>query len=211
MSDAPSLNIKKMEYPMSSFFKIVVLTLIVTCITSCSTPPSRPNFVPLRFTSVPPIGLNVSKISFVNEYPLPGYAPHIENELVLPLDNMIKLWSQDRLKMIGRDGSLRITIKEASAIETRYQKDNSLTAKFKNSVSGEVAMKIVVTAEILDEDTSVLASVTSESDSSQTQLEDMTLSEREQMLYTMTVELLKRFDKKMEQSIRVNLGSWVAY
>ncbi|MEM8785341.1 MAG: hypothetical protein AAGF19_05770, partial [Pseudomonadota bacterium] len=95
-------------------FLLLALILVAAC---ASTPPPPPTAPPLRFTGEP-IEVFVRDVTFVEAYSPPLAPPHIEHEFGIFPAQIVRNWASDRLKLVGGQGELTITILDGRVVET---------------------------------------------------------------------------------------------
>jgi hypothetical protein len=179
-------------------------------LTSCSTTsPPMQRFPELTFRNLPPIQLDIGRIEVVSQFQPPAQAPHIEYDMPVSPEVAVKRWVQDRLQPIGRNGTLRVVIRDASATETTFKTDKSFTGMFKREQAADVDMSVDIALQMLDEHQFVAAEVTGQQSRSHTELEGMKLNERDQLLYEMVEDLMKGFNKEVDGKIRAAFVPWL--
>ncbi|HXP95690.1 MAG TPA: hypothetical protein VN809_03190 [Telmatospirillum sp.] len=181
-------------------------TLLAAC--STSSPPMQ-RFPELTFRNIPPVQLDIGRIEVVPQYQPPAQAPHIESDMPVSPENAVKRWVQDHLQPIGRNGTLRVVIRDASATELNFKTDKSFTGMFKKEQAGQVDMSVDVALQMLDERQFVIAEVTGQQSRSHTELEGMKLNERDKLLYDMVEDLMKGLNKEVDGKIRATFGNWL--
>lgn len=175
---------------------------------SSSSPPMR-HFPELTFRNQPPIQLDIGRIEVVPQYQPPAEAPHIEFDMPVSPENALKRWVQDRLQPIGRTGTLRVVIRDASATETPLRTDKGFTGMFKKEQDAQVDMSVDVALQMLDDKQFVIAEVTGKQSRSHTELEGMKLNERDKLLYDMVEDLMKGFNSEVDGNIHATFGPWL--
>ena len=163
----------------------------------------------LSFRGAPPFRLNIARIEVVNKYTAPAGAPHIEYDMPVSPEQAVKRWVEDRLQPVGRSGTLRVVINEASATETPLKTDQGLTGVFKKEQAARVDMSVNVVLQMLDERQFVIADVSGDAMRSSTEPEGQKLNERDRFLYDMVADLIKGMDAKFGPNVPVAFGQWL--
>lgn len=176
---------------------------------ACSSSPPMRRFPELTFRNLPPVQLDIGRIEVVSQYQPPAQAPHIEYDMPVSPENALKRWVQDRLQPIGRTGTLRVVIRDASATETPLQTDRGFTGMFKKEQAAQVDMSVDVALQMLDDKQFVTAEVTAKQSRSHTELEGLKLNERDKLLYDMVEDLMKGFNGEVDGNIRATFGPWL--
>lgn len=166
-------------------------------------------FPELTFRNLPPVQLDIGRIEVVSQYQPPAQAPHIEYDMPVSPEGALKRWVQDRLQPIGRTGTLRVVIRDASATETPLQTDKGFTGMFKREQAARVDMSVDVALQMLDDKQFVTAEVTGKQTRSQTEQEGMKLNDRDKLLYDMVEDLVKGFNGDIDPNIRSTFGPWL--
>jgi hypothetical protein len=170
-------------------------------------PPQR--LPQLTFSNETPFRLNVGRVEVVSNYQAPARPPHIEYDMPTSPETAIKRWVQDRLQPTGREGTLRVLIRDAAATETPLNMDTGVSAMFKKQQSARVDMSIDVALQMLDDRQFVIAEVTGKAARSRTEPEEQTLSERDKLLFDMVSDLMHSFDHDIQPDIQSTFGKWL--
>lgn len=187
-----------------------ILLTAVALLSGCAKPPPpAPKFPPMSFAGPPPFRLDVAKIEIVSEYKAPAAQPHIEYDMPENPEDAFRAWARDRLKAVGQKGTLRVLIHNASATETPIATDQSLSAMFKKETSAKVDLSLDVALQMLDERQFVIAEVTSKASRSRTEIEGQKLNERDQMLYDLTLDLVKGVSDELTPNIPDAFQRWL--
>jgi hypothetical protein len=181
-------------------------SLLAAC--SNSSPPMQ-RFPELTFRNLPPVQLNIGRIEVVTQFQAPTQPPHIEFDMPVSPETAVKRWVQDHLQPMGRVGTLRVVIRDASATETAFKTDKSITGMFKKEQAGQVDMSVAIALQMLDDRQFVIAEVTGKQSRSHTELEGMKLNERDKLLYDMVEDLMKGLNKEVDSDIRATFGPWL--
>lgn len=182
---------------------ILVLALVLS---ACTTSAPVQRFPEMTFRNLPPIRLDVGRIEVVSEFRPAAQAPHIEYDMPIAPENAIRRWVQDRLQPVGREGTIRVVIRNAEATSTPLKTDDSFKGYFKKEQAARIEMAVDVAVQWLDERQFVKAEASGRSARSRTTLEGTTLNERDKILYDMVEDLMKGYNGEIEPSIRASFG-----
>ena len=186
----------------------VCLSLGLT-LSACSSPPPMQRLPDMTFLYKPPIRLNIARVEVVSEYTAPTVRPNIEYDMPVSPEAALRKWAQDRLKPVGATGILRVVIHKASATETPLQTDLGFSGMFKKEQQARVDENLEVTLQMLDDHQFTVADVTGKSFRSRTEPEGQKLTERDQLLYDMTYDLVRGFDDEVDSNIRSGFANWI--
>jgi hypothetical protein len=188
------------RFPLKS-----VLLFVTLALAACANAnPPAPTLPPVSFADKPPFVLNVARIEIVSQFVTPSGAPHIEIGLPVTPENAIRRWIQDRMQPRGTNGTLRVVIRDASAIETAVPKDPNATSAFGDQPTTKVAMSVEVSLELLDDRQFVTAEVSGKASRSQTLLNDIKLNERDKILYDMAIDVVRGWGDEISPRISTN-------
>lgn len=194
--------------PLRQFALILAVGGAVTACSSVNPPMQR--FPEMTFRNQPPIQLDVGRVEIVAEYQAPTQPPHIEYDMPVSPENAVRRWVQDRLKPIGRNGILRVVIRNASATETPLKTDQGFTGMFKKEQAARVEMSVDVALQMLDDRQFVAAEVTGNQSRSSTEPEGQKLNERDKLLYDMVEDLMQGLNSQLDGNIKSTFGPWLS-
>jgi len=181
-------------------------------VTAChnSGPPSQ-NSPQISFADRTPFRLNVAEVQVVWEYQPPGRLPNVDQQMALPPGSAIVRWAQDRLRPVGQagSGSARVVIRDASVVEVPLRVDRSLSGSFKNEQEMRYDGTLQIAIEIKDARQITVADVTAAAQRSRSVAEDLTLNQRDRVLFDISEDLARDIDRQMDQLIRDYFGRWL--
>lgn len=182
----------------------------VVLLSACSAAPPPVQKLPdMSFAQSAPFQLDVARIEVVADYKAPAAAPHIEYDMPVSPENALRDWVRDRLRAVGRKGTLRVLIRNASAIETPLKTDQGFTGMFKKEQAAQVDLNLDVALQMLDEQQFVIAEVTGKASRSDTEPEGQKLNERDRRLYDLTYDLVKGFGQEVTPNIPTAFARWL--
>ena len=185
---------------------LIGLAFAAAALAACDTPPSRQTFPEITFQHLAPIRLDVAHVEIVD-----GYRPDPANDIggqfpELP-SKVAAQWAQDRLQAIGTQGQATYTVTLAKAIDTPLRRSEGMSAVTHKDQSDRYDLAITVNLEVQAGGKS--GAVTAQGARSQTVGEDVTLNEREAILFNLLDDTMQDVNKQMEALIPQYLGGFV--
>jgi hypothetical protein len=191
---------------MHPFLKPLALALLSVALTACKTPPQRQSFPDITFQHLPPIRLDVAHVEIVNGYhPDPGN--DIGDQFPEQPAEVARQWAEDRLRAVGSQGQATYTITLAKATQTPLTRSQGISAMTTKDQSDRYDLAITVNLEV--NAGGKAGNVTARAARSQTVREDMTLNEREGVLFNLLDITMKDVNGQMENLIPQYLGGFV--
>ncbi len=182
-----------------SIFGIFIMFSLL--LSACAETPKEQSFAEITFRHLPPIKLDVGEIKYVSEFKATLTPPHVEHELPVKIDQSVQRWVRDRLQPAGNPGAYAVvTLKDASVVEKKLQKNSGLSGFFTNDQSDQYEFHVLAEIKVVTVNGSK-GLVTAEAFQSKTVSEDATLNERDQMFFMKTETLMHDFNKQMEKNI----------
>lgn len=175
----------------------------------CEMTPPRNDFARIGFDHLQPFRLDVARIEILQQYEFPREAPHVGHRFPDPLPDVAERWGRQRLKAEGSRNSARFTIHEASVIEQELARTQGLKRFFVIDQSERYDARLRAELEIRDSSDGSRRAVRADVRRSVTVAEDASLTEREAIWFQLTEDLMRRFDREMEQAVRENLTPWL--
>jgi len=186
-----------------------VLMVSAAMLGACETPLDTQRLPEITFAHMQRFNVDVAKVEVIHASQSMLKAPHVEHLLPTSPARALERWAQDRFKAVGRSGTLRLVVDEASALETPLARDKSLKGNFTKQQSHRYDMAIRARLELMDGPGRKLATAGANASRSVTVREDITLNEREKTWFD-TVDLLtKDFDREIDANIRRYLADWI--
>mgnify|MGYP007046913231 CR=1 FL=1 len=176
---------------------------------ACETPVQMEEQSELTFSHLPKLSFNVAKVGVVDNYRSPEKAPNVEHLLPTSPAAGLERWARDRLKAVGKSGTLRLIIEDASVIEATLKKDTSLRGTFTKQQSQRYDFAVRGSLEAVDAGGLVAATANANARRSITVREDITLHERKKIWFETVEKLLSDFDREMERNARRYLVDWL--
>ncbi len=188
----------------------LAFALLPLWLAACAVPPVETRTWPdITFTHLPPIEFNVAEIVIRTPYREPIEAPHVGEQFPVSPSRAARNWAEDRLRAVGRRGTVTVTIQESSAVEEVLKQEGGLTGLVTKQQSERYVVVIAMEVSALDPVGPRSARAAARTRKSTTVREDVTLDEREQVWYNLTKDTMADFNAAMERQIRATLGSFL--
>ncbi|MFC4352322.1 hypothetical protein ACFOW6_12305 [Fodinicurvata halophila] len=175
----------------------------------CEMTPPRNDFARIGFDHRQPLRFDVASIEVIQQYEAPREAPYVGHRFPDPLPEVAERWGHQRLKAEGPRNNARFTIQEASVVEQELAGTQGLKRFFVIDQSERYDARLRAELEIRDSSDGARRVVRADVRRSLTVAEDASLTEREAIWFQLTEDLMRRFDREMEQVVRENLTPWL--
>lgn len=191
---------------MLPFLRLFGLALLALALASCNTPPKRQSFPEITFQHLQPFRLDVARVQIVDGYrPDPG--ADIGNQFPEAPAAVARQWAEDRLSAVGQQGEAIYTITLAKATQTPLKRSQGMSAVTHKDQSDRYDLAITVNLEVRAGGKQ--GAVTGQAARSQTVREDMTLNQREGVLFNLLDVTMKDVNAQMEKLIPQYLSGFV--
>ena len=195
---------------MKRIGQLLLPTLLPLLLAACALPPPEARSWPdITFMHLRPIEFDVAEIVIRTPYREPIEAPHVGEQFPVSPSRAARNWAEDRLRAVGRRGTVTVTIQESSAIEEVLEQKGGLTGMVTMQQSERYVVVIDIRVEAFDPVGPRSAKAGARTRKSITVREDVTLDEREQIWYTLTKDTMTDFNAAMERQIRSSLNSFI--
>jgi hypothetical protein len=188
--------------------RLIHLSLLVSCLglAACKTPPERQNYPDITFQHLAPFKLDVAHVEIVQAY-RPDPANDIADQFPEAPAKVAAQWAQDRLQAAGTQGQATYTITLAKAIDTPLKRSQGMSAVTHKDQSDRYDLAITVNLKIQSLGKS--GALTAQAARSQTVGEDVTLNEREAVLFNLLDATMKDLNKQLETLIPQYVGGFL--
>lgn len=194
---------------MHAVIRLLMIFVVAVVAAGCDTVAPRRNFPEITFSHLPPISLDVERIEVVRLFEAPLKAPHVEHEMPDPPMRATERWIADRLKATGTGGHAKVTIRDASVIETTISPIGGIRGAFTTQQSERYLARLEVEIEAVGGRGLRAGTAVARAERSQTIAEDATLTQRETLWFEMTEKLMRDFDRTFETQIRKHLAAFL--
>ncbi len=181
---------------------------ILAFVAGCSTPPPRPVFPDIRFTTEAPIRLDVAAIDVRDDYQPPLRPPNVDHLFPVPPARAAENWARDRLRATGNVGRAVFILRNASVIETELPRTPGITGVLTTAPAQRYDITLQATIQIVDAQGLPLRTASVTTTRSQSVLEGITPNERDRAWYDMTKAVMADFNGQMVTEIRNNFGQY---
>lgn len=177
----------------------------VGLLSACQTAPPAPKVDAANFAAFAPIMLDVARVDVVDNARRP--AGSADASIAVPPAEGARRWAQARLQAAGRDGFVRLTIREAAIVESQLPKTGGVKGMFTNEQTTRYDARIAVeiTAEKPSAD-GLRASTQANASRFITLPENTSLAGREAALQNLSNRLLEDLNARLDAGVRRDLG-----
>jgi hypothetical protein len=194
---------------MPGFPHRVLITLpFLLGLAACNTPTSRQTFPDITFQHLAPIKLDVGHVEIVQAYRADP-ANDVDDQFPEAPAKVAAQWAQDRLQAAGSRGEATYTVVVAKATDTNLRRSQGVAAVTHKDQSDRYDLAITATLEMTNEGGKKSGSVTAKAARSQTVSEDMTLNQREAVLFRLLDATMKDLNAQFEKLIPRYLGGFL--
>jgi hypothetical protein len=188
--------------------RLIPLSLLAfgLALSACNTPPHRQDFPEITFQHLAPFRLDVAHVEIVQAYH-PDPANDIADQFPEPPAKVAEQWAHDRLRAVGTQGEAIYTITLAKSTDTPLKRSQGMAAVTHKDQSDRYDLAISVNLEVQRAGQS--GALTAQAARSQTVGEDMTLNQREAVLFNLLDATMKDLNKKLEGLIPQYLGGFL--
>lgn len=192
--------------PVRSVFLAAAAALVLT---ACQSAPPRPPVRPVGFAAFAPIVLNVAAVDVVDSRRAGGGAS-VDDRIPVPPAEAVRRWAAERLQAGGRQGRVRVIIKDATVTETQLPRTGGMQGFFTNQQAQRYdgRIEVEVTGEVPG-DTSFRGFTRATVTNSTTVPENITLADREAALQELTRAMAEDLNARLDAGIRKDLAGIV--
>lgn len=183
------------------FGLLLAAFLAASLAAGCDTPPARQRFPDITFQHLAPIKLDVAQVVIESAYrstdnPDDNGADYPE----LP-EKLMADWARDRLQAVGQRGQATFTVVSARAVRVPLPRASGIDAALKKEQSDRYELTLTAKIEAGNPLLKKSGTVTETVTRSQTVAEDLTLNQREVVLFNLLDAAMKDLNTRLEQSI----------
>ena len=155
--------------------------------------------------------MNVARVNYRNAVtaaPVAAPARDLGFELPLSPDDVMRRWSQTRLRPGGVAGTAQVLLAESRFASIPLEKTEGLEGVLTNDQSSRYEGAMTVRVEIAGPDGGQ-GFVEARARASRTVAEDFSINEREETLYDLLRGIARSLDRRLETEIRDHLAHWI--
>jgi hypothetical protein len=173
---------------------------------ACNTPSARQSFPDITFEHLAPFKLDVGHVEIVR-----GYQPDPTNDVSdqfpeAPV-NVVEQWARDRLQAAGTQGEATYTITSVRSTDTPLKRSQGMAAVTHKDQSDRYDLAVAINLEVHKLGKS--GALTAQAARSQTVREDITLNQREAVLFNLLDATMKDLNKQLETLIPQYVGGFL--
>jgi hypothetical protein len=168
----------------------------------CETPVTNTVFPDLTYGHLPPIRLKVARIEVVAAYVSPGARPNVEHLFPVAPAAAAARWLRDRLEATGGRGLVRATVLQGGVVEVPLKKTTGVRGAFTVDQSERYDAVLEIKIQVIRENGSEAAMVSSRAERSRTVAEDISPYAREKLWFGMTEAMMNDLNTDLERQIR---------
>jgi len=187
----------------------VFIALAFLVLAGCGTTVAPQRFPEITFKHLPPIRLDVAKITVAPRYRAPADAPNVGHDFPTPPVAAAERWIADRLVAAGASGEATVTIRQATATEQKLTVKKGVAGAFTTDQAWRYDGRIEMSIKAVDLNRQRSATATAGARQSQSIPEDASLDEREAVWFGLVEKLMRRFDSAFDAQIRKDLAGFV--
>ncbi len=176
----------------------------------CRTPAPRAGVPELTFVHLTPIPLQVARREVESRYVPPANMPTINATAPISPVEAVRRWAEQRIQPVGANGRALVIIHDALLAQIPLARTPGLTGMITTDQSDEyrVRIDVEVTADGLPYTTPVTARAFAER--ARTVREDVTLQQRDEVVYRLVEEAMIAINAELERQIRSGFGPYLA-
>jgi hypothetical protein len=187
----------------------VALLGLVLALAGCNAAPPPERLPELTFGHLPPYELDVSVVTIDDTYRPPPGGGHVESEMPVPPAQAAERWAHDRLRAVGRAGTARFAIREASVVAVPLPKSGGLGGAFTDQQTLRYDAKLSVRLELENMTQGQSGTVTAEASRSQTVSEGAGPAERRRLQFALVEGLMEQLNGELEKNIPLYLRPYL--
>ena len=182
----------------------LLMAAAIVLLGGCETAPPATATPDLSFDGLPVINLNVARIEVVDNYRPPMDKNHVDHLFRQPPVQVAKQMIDRQLVANGSNGTLRITIDDASVIKRDLPVTEGIEGTFQNEPAEEYKAHVALRFELLDEASTGNASVTS--DRTKTLTEDASPADRDMAYVAIDEQIMSDLKEGFNGVVRRTFG-----
>ncbi|WP_142848093.1 hypothetical protein [Telmatospirillum sp. J64-1] len=189
--------------------RLVLAVAAALLVAGCAQPSPVQRLPELSFAHLQAYRLDVGQLEIANQYTATGQPPHVEHLMPVSPAQAAQRWAQDRLQPIGREGTARFVIEQASVTEEILPTDRGVTGLFKREQEARYDANLRVSLQILDNRRMPVAEITAQASRSRTVPQGLTLNERDKIWYEMVENLTSDLNARLEVLMGQYMARWI--
>jgi len=203
---ASTMNIVNLRNFFHCVGNLVTISAAALFLSACSSPPLQKTKLSLHINDSRPYLVDVAGIEVINRYRSPFNDPYVEHLSPVSPAEAVRVWAGTRFRPVGEEGTLLVTINDASIEGRSLDTNKDFKALFISEQGAKLIGMLSVTLEILNEENTSLGSVVAYASASRTLAEDASLTDRDYAMFHLTQALLDAFDFEASRQLDQHFG-----
>lgn len=195
--------------PNRTSIALCLIVLIGLVVAACSSTVTREPIPALTYGHLPPLDVVVGRIEVIDEFQSPLREPNVEHSFPTPPAVAFRNWVSDRLRAVGANDTLRVTIKDASAFRVPLPRTEGIEGLFTTDQVERIDAVVDVLLEIIDNGGNIVASITARTQRSRSMPEGLSLDERDTFYQAISEALVNDLNVTLEQNMRQSLSNYL--
>ena len=183
--------------------------LVTLFLAGCEATTGPQRYSDITFKHLTPINLDVARIRYEPRYRPSVARPQVGHDFPTPPVIAMENWIRDRLRAVGKSGEARITIRDASATETKLKTQGGVKGALTTYQAWRYDVAVEMTVTAVDPNRRLKAEASARSTHKRTVPEDINLNDREAVWFEIMERTMKTFDRTLDAQIRKNLSAFV--
>ncbi|MHA1598695.1 MAG: hypothetical protein ACTSV1_08235 [Alphaproteobacteria bacterium] len=180
---------------------INLAAVIALFLSGCAMTPPAQVLPELTYAHLQSIRLHAGTLEIVSDYKSTMVAPNVEHRMETSPGQAFRRWAADRLVLTGGADKARLTIVDASVVETRLATQGGLKGAFISEQAERYRASLKVKLEIIEPGGASRGFASAEAIRSITVPEDASLNQREQVWFNLVEALMNDFNAEFEKKI----------
>lgn len=186
--------------------------LLVFIIAACQPVPQRPEYPMPRYDNLPRIPIRAASLQVVQQYQPPMQAPNVEHLMPIPPSASVEQWIRDRVQLVGDNGTVTFTIRDAHVTSQQLPKTTGIKGAFTKDQAELLLGHLAVDVHL---DTNIPVATYADADTEvsvkKSLPEGVSLQERDSTYYALMKDITQRFAAAIEPQLRARFNPGGAY
>lgn len=184
---------------LSVFLRVAALACAVAATGCNNVPPERPQFAKLTYAHLGPFTFDAARVEIVEE---PSATGSGVSAPVSPAQ-AARQWAQDRIRVTGQGNrSVRVVIRNAGIAESDLPRTQGLRGAFTKDQAQRFDAKVEMAVEVRNERGFQDGFATATAERFTTVAEDITLNDRDRILFGLVEDLMRELNSRLDANIR---------
>lgn len=176
---------------------------------ACGSAPPKPGFPQITFSHLPPIQLDVREIRVVEQYAPPQQPPNVEHTMPVSPAAVMHRWAADRLRPVGPSGVATLTVKDASVVAQPLKRTEGVRGMLTEDQAVRYIGNLVVELDVNTAGGLGTGFASAAATRTVTAPEDITLNQRDKILFDLTEALARDINATLEANVRAHLAPFL--